>query len=70
MDDTHECPGYGCTRRVPEHMLACRADWSRIPRVLRDAVWAAWDNGRGAGSPAHRAAITAAIDAINGRNEP
>jgi hypothetical protein len=29
------------------------------------AVWAAWDNGAGAGSPAHMAAITAAITAVN-----
>jgi hypothetical protein len=68
MDDTHECPRGGCTRRVPPHMLMCRADWHSVPRALRQAVWAAWDNGQGAGSPAHRAAITAAISSVSERN--
>lgn len=50
----HECPRNGCTRQVPEHMLMCRSDWYRVPRPLRDAVWATWRNGAGAGSPEHR----------------
>ena len=61
----HECPRDGCTRQVPPHMLMCRADWYRVPKPLRDAVWAAWRNGAGAGSPEHTAAITAAIEAVN-----
>jgi hypothetical protein len=61
----HECPRDGCTRQVPEHMLMCRNDWYQVPRPLRDAVWAAWRNGAGAGSPEHRAAIAAAIEAVN-----
>lgn len=64
-DDTHECPRNGCTRRIAAHLLMCRQDWYRIPRPLRRAVLNAWDEGRGEGSPAHRAAITAAISAVN-----
>jgi len=67
MDDTHECPRNGCTRRVPAHMLMCRNDWYRVPGALRSAVWNAWDGGYGAGTPEHTAAITAAIDAVNGQ---
>jgi hypothetical protein len=48
-------------------MLMCRTDWYRVPGALRDAVWAAWDRGRGAGSTEHTAAITAAISAVNER---
>ncbi len=46
-------------------MLMCRPHWYVVPRPLRDAVWTAWANGAGAGSAAHRAAITAAVDAVN-----
>lgn len=61
----HECPRNGCSRQVPAHMLMCRADWYSVPKPLRDAVWAAWRNGAGAGSPEHAAAIDAAIRAVN-----
>jgi len=65
VDDTHECPRDGCTRRVPPGMLMCRADWLRVPVPFRKALYAAWDSGRGAGTPAHRAAMLAAIQAVN-----
>ena len=65
MDDTHECPKNGCTRRVPSHMLACRNHWYAIPAPLRSAVWNAWQNGAGAGSPEHSAAISAAVRSLN-----
>lgn len=58
----HACPKPGCPAVVPVHMLACRPHWYAIPRPLRDAIWRAWRSGAGAGSAAHRAAITAAID--------
>lgn len=64
-DATHGCPGDGCTRRVGSGMLACRTHWYMVPTPLRRAVWDAWRNGRGAGSPAHRAACAEAIAALN-----
>ena len=62
---SHDCPAQGCTRGVSPSMLLCRPHWYMVPKPLRDAVWAAWADGTGAGSPAHRAAISAAIDAVN-----
>ena len=38
-----------------------------VPAPLRTAVWSAWQDGAGAGSPAHAAAIRAAIRAVNGK---
>ena len=61
---THKCPRSGCDRQVPQHMLMCRNDWYRVPKSLRDAVWDAY-YGPGVGSPEHRDAITAAIEAVN-----
>jgi hypothetical protein len=63
---SHECPADGCKRRVGTAMLMCRTDWFRVPKPLRNAVWAAWREGAGAGSPEHQAAISAAIRAVNG----
>jgi hypothetical protein len=48
-------------------MLMCRADWYRVPKTLRNDLWAAWDGGRGAGSPEHRDAMRAAIGSLTPR---
>ena len=66
-DGTHRCPGTGCQQRVPHHQLACKRHWYKVPKVYRDAVWRAYEND-GMGSPAHRAAIRAAIGAMNGEH--
>jgi len=67
FDDTHECPANGCTARVPYHQLACRPHWYRIPKPFRDAVWRTYQQ-EGQGSPAHTAAIRAAVGALNGEH--
>jgi hypothetical protein len=66
-DLTHECPAVSCDRDVSVDMLMCRAHWFMVPPPLRRAVWTAWQDGAGAGTPAHTAAITAAISAVNGK---
>lgn len=38
--DTHPCPA-DCGQEVPHHRYACRADWYRLPREIRDRIWAA-----------------------------
>ena len=64
-DLAHECPANGCPQHVRIGMLMCRPHWYMVPRPLRDAVWAAWDDGYGAETPEHRQAIHAAIRAVN-----
>lgn len=44
-----------------------RKHWYMVPTRLRDEVWAAWDNGKGQGSPGHQAAIVAAVEAVNAK---
>lgn len=63
---THTCPGPGCKRRVPSHMLMCRTHWYQVPKPLRNRVYRAWDNGEGAGTGEHRDACNDAIMAIGG----
>lgn len=63
---TRECPAAGCTRGIRDEMPPmCDADWSMVPWPVRDAVWNAWQDGAGAGTPQHAAAITAAIRSVN-----
>jgi hypothetical protein len=45
-------------------MLMCPQHWHQVPKPIRAAVWRAWRRGAGAGTPAHRAAMTAAIAAV------
>lgn len=63
----HNCPATGCTLNVAAHQLMCRTHWRMTPKAERDAVYAAHANGRGAGSPAHRAAALDAIGAVNAK---
>lgn len=61
----HECPGPLCTTQVRRDRLTCPPCWRKVPAPLRAAVWAAWGrHGEGAGSPAHRAAVDAAIRSL------
>lgn len=62
---SHECPANGCDRTVGDSVLMCPGDWRRVPKPIQNAVYRAWKDGRGAGSPAHRAAMAAAIRAVN-----
>jgi len=62
---THQCPAPVCTGQVDAGMLMCPRHWYQVPRPLRRAVWIAWNRGAGAGSPAHVAAMRAAIAAVS-----
>lgn len=62
---SHECPRNECQEQVPDTMLACLIHWHAIPKPLRDAVWKAWNNGKGAGTDAHHAAMTRAVEYLN-----
>ena len=66
---SHECPAVRCPARVSLGMLMCRPHWRMVPRPLQNAVYAAWDNGLGAGTPAHEAAMDAAIRAVDAKLE-
>lgn len=65
---THACPGPGPHYpgdQVGPDLLACAADWRKVTAPTQRAVYRAWDHGRGAGSKAHRDAITRAIAEMN-----
>lgn len=62
-DTTHECPKDGCTRRVQQHQLACRAHWYLVSPATRREVYAAYRSGE---FGRHAAAMDAAISEMNG----
>ena len=64
-DDTHPCPVRGCGVPVDADRLTCPPDWRRVPKAVQRALWVAWDDGCGAGTPAHRAAMRLGIAAAN-----
>jgi hypothetical protein len=35
----HTCHRTGCMVKVPPHMFMCKADWRRLPKRMRDAIW-------------------------------
>lgn len=57
---THQCPG-GCGATVQPHQLACRDDWYRLPKPLRDKINAAWRRRTTHGGREHRATVGEAL---------
>lgn len=42
----HTCHWPGCDRQVPPAMWGCRTHWFKLPKYLRDKVWAAYEAGQ------------------------
>jgi hypothetical protein len=42
----HTCHWPGCNRQVPPAAWGCREHWFRLPKALRDRVWAAYHPGQ------------------------
>jgi hypothetical protein len=66
------CPVLGCPRRTTADRAMCTQHWRRVPRKLRDQVWAAW-RARMANRRdsiligVHVRALRAAIDAVDAK---
>ena len=42
----HHCHWTGCTEQVPPAMWGCLAHWRRLPKTLRDRIWASYQPGQ------------------------
>lgn len=42
----HHCHWPGCKQQVPPAMWGCKKHWFRLPKPLRDEVWAAYRPGQ------------------------
>lgn len=61
----HSCPAPGCQRDdIPDEMFMCSQDWYKVRKPLRTAIWRAYRNGAGVGTPQLRTAHQAAIRSL------
>ena len=42
----HTCHWPGCGEHVPPKLWGCRAHWSKLPKRLRDKIWATYRPGQ------------------------
>lgn len=42
----HHCHATDCKTVVPPEMFMCKKHWFKLPKRLRDRVWAAYRNGQ------------------------
>jgi hypothetical protein len=64
------CQVPGCGEQIDPSRLMCRGDWYRVPKQLRDRVWATWQSGRGISSSEHQGAVRLAVAASRDRTGP
>ncbi len=57
---THHCHWPGCNREVPPKLWGCKQHWFRLPRRLRDRIWATYVPGQEITKTPSRAYIEAA----------
>lgn len=43
---SHTCHWPGCDKAVPPAMWGCKAHWFRLPKTLRDRIWATYRAGQ------------------------
>ena len=59
----YRCPIPGCGDLIDPSRLMCRRHWYRVPKQLRDQVWATWRSGQGTQSREHHEVVSMAIAA-------
>jgi hypothetical protein len=64
------CPVPDCGDRIDASRLMCRRHWYRVPKHLRDQVWATWRSGQGTHSREHHDVVRMAIAACQQRPRP
>jgi len=42
----HHCHWPGCDKEVPPAKWGCYPHWMKLPKRLRDAIWAAYEPGQ------------------------
>jgi len=42
----HTCHWPGCTQEVPPKLWGCRPHWFKLPKHLRDLIWATYRPGQ------------------------
>jgi hypothetical protein len=58
----HLCHWPGCGKQVPPAMWSCLHHWLRLPKPLRDRIWAAYRPGQELDGRPSREYVQAAIE--------
>lgn len=58
----HHCHWPGCDRQVPPAMWGCRQHWFKLPKRLRDQIWATYRPGQEESQTPSRAYVDVALD--------
>lgn len=58
----HTCHWTGCIKNVPPSMWGCKDHWFRLPKHLRDRIWATYRPGQEITKTPSEAYIAAAQD--------
>lgn len=68
----HLCVAYGCGVNLPAHLLMCRRHWFRVPKALRDPIYALYRPGQDAATagPEYLAVVDEAIAAVRESETP
>ncbi len=56
----HHCHWPGCDQQVPPAMWGCRPHWFKLPKALRDKIWATYRPGQETSMTPSRAYLDAA----------
>ena len=43
---SHTCHATGCATPVPPKMFMCKQHWFRLPKTMRDEIWAVYVPGQ------------------------
>lgn len=63
-DTRHKCHASSCDVVIPAAMFMCRWHWHRLPKPIRDAVWATYVPGQERRKDPSREYLAAATRAI------
>ncbi len=61
------CPIPNCTSERKPEQLMCRADWFRVPKDIRDRIWATVGTDAGAYLDARNEAIAAVVAKLDSK---
>jgi hypothetical protein len=45
MPPRHKCAATSCETMIPRGMLMCRDHWTKLPRLLKSAIYETWNRG-------------------------
>jgi hypothetical protein len=58
----HHCHWPDCGKKVPPALWGCKTHWFKLPKVLRDKIWSAYEPGQEADGTPSKEYLTVATE--------